>query len=70
MGLGTLLVRALLRHARQAGVRHLCGDALAENTAIQGLVRSFGARITVHPGSNTVQLCVESGSYGCDSLIP
>jgi len=70
VGLGTLLIRALLRHARHAGVRQLCGDALAENTAIQSLVRSFGAHITAHPGSNTIQLCLESSSYGCDSLIP
>jgi acetyltransferase len=67
VGLGTLLMRALLRHARNAGVRRLCGDALAENTAIQGLVRSFDARITAHLGSNTAQLCLESSSYGPDS---
>jgi len=68
VGLGTLLIRALLRHACHSGVHRLCGDALAENTAIQGLVRLFGARITSHPGSNTVQLCLESGSYGRDSV--
>jgi len=59
VGLGTLLVSALLRHARYAGLRCLCGDALAENTAIQGLLRSFGARVRSHLGSNTVQLCVK-----------
>ena len=59
VGLGTLLMGALLRHARYAGVSCLCGDALAENNAIQGLLRSFGARIRSHPGSNTVQLCVK-----------
>ena len=68
VGLGTLLMRALLRHARHAGVRRLCGDALAENTAIQRLVRSFGAHITSHLGSNTIQLCLESNSYGGDSF--
>jgi GNAT superfamily N-acetyltransferase len=67
VGLGTLLMRALLQHARNAGVRRLCGDALAENTPILGLVGSFGARITVHLGSNTVQLCLESSSYRGDS---
>lgn len=59
VGLGTLLMGALLRHARYAALRCLCGDALAENTAIQSLLRSFGARTRPHPGSNTVQLCVE-----------
>ena len=59
VGLGTLLMRVLLRHARSAALHNLCGDALTENTAIQGLLRSFGARIRSHPGSNTVQLCVE-----------
>jgi GNAT superfamily N-acetyltransferase len=64
VGLGTLLVRALSRHACRAGVRRLCGDALAENAAIRCLMRSFGARIMSHPGSNTVQICLESSSYG------
>ena len=68
VGLGTLLMRALLQQARHAGVRRLCGDALAENTAIQGLVRWFGARITPHLGSNTVQLCLESSSHGRDNV--
>jgi acetyl-CoA synthetase (ADP-forming)/acetyltransferase len=64
VGLGTLLVRALSRHACHAGVHRLCGDALAENTAIHGLMRSFGACITSYPGSSTVQICLESSSYG------
>jgi acetyl-CoA synthetase (ADP-forming)/acetyltransferase len=59
VGLGTLLMSALLRHARYAALRSLCGDALAENAAVQGLLRSFGARISSHPGTDTVQLCVE-----------
>jgi acetyltransferase len=64
VGLGTLLVRALSRHACLVGVHRLCGDALAENTAIRRLMRSFGARIMSYPGSNTVQICLESSSYG------
>ena len=63
VGLGTLLVRALSRHAFHAGIHRLCGDALAENTAIHRLMRSFGARIMSHPSSNTVQICLESSSY-------
>jgi len=64
VGLGALLVRALSRHASHAGVLRLCGDALAENTAIQRLMRTFGARIMSYPGSNTVQICLESSSHG------
>jgi acetyltransferase len=64
VGLGTLLVRALSQHAWHAGVHRLCGDALAENTAIHRLMRSFGACIMSYPGSNTVQICLESSSYG------
>jgi RimJ/RimL family protein N-acetyltransferase len=59
-GLGTLLVRALSRHACHAGVHRLCGDALAENTAIHHLMRALGARIMSYPGSNTVHICLES----------
>jgi acetyl-CoA synthetase (ADP-forming)/acetyltransferase len=64
VGLGTLLVRALSRHAYHTGVHRLCGDALAENTAIHRLMHSFGACIMSYPGSNTVQICLQSGSYG------
>jgi len=64
VGLGTLLLRALSRHACHAGVRRLCGDALAENAAIQRLMRSFGACIMSYPGSDTVQICLASSSYG------
>jgi GNAT superfamily N-acetyltransferase len=67
-GLGTLLMRGLLERARRAGVRRLCGDALAENTAIHGLMRWFGARVTPHLGSNTVQLCLDSKDYGRDTV--
>lgn len=68
LGLGTLLMFALLRHARQAGVRRLCGEALAENTAIQGLLRSLGARITFDQGPGTLVICLESRSNGRYSL--
>ena len=64
VGLGTLLMRALLRHARNAALRSLCGDALTENTAIQGLLRSFGARISSYPVSDTVHLCVKITGTG------
>jgi acetyltransferase len=59
-GLGTSLVRALLRHARFAGVRRICGDVLAENKATRGFMYSLGARPVPGAGdAGTVRLCLE-----------
>jgi acetyltransferase len=59
-GLGTSLVRALLRKARLAGLRRLCGDVLAENRATRGFLDSLGARQVVGAGdAETVRLCLE-----------
>ena len=41
-GVGTLLLRALLRHARSAGIARLHGVTLAGNQAMQGLARKLG----------------------------
>jgi drug/metabolite transporter (DMT)-like permease/GNAT superfamily N-acetyltransferase len=61
IGLGSSLTRMLLQHARVAGVKRLCGDALADNEAIQRLMRSLGA----HPSggierTGTVRLCMRT----------
>jgi acetyltransferase len=45
IGLGTSLALTLVRHARVAGVRCLCGDVLYENEAMQGFAHSLGARV-------------------------
>ena len=59
-GLGTSLVRALLRKARFAGVRRLCGDVLTENKATRGFLSSLGARpVTSAESAETVRLCLE-----------
>jgi len=59
-GLGTSLVRTLLRNARFAGLRRLCGDVLAENKATRGFLRSLGARSAAGEGdAETVRLCLE-----------
>jgi RimJ/RimL family protein N-acetyltransferase len=43
-GLGSFLVRRLMRQGRLAGLRRLIGDALPDNQAIAALVRSLGGR--------------------------
>jgi len=42
VGLGSSLMRTLLRHARRAGVRRLCGDGLEDNDALRHFMRSLG----------------------------
>jgi acetyltransferase len=49
IGLGTALMRRLAEHARQAGVRRLHGDILADNGPIRALVQRLGGRIEEHP---------------------
>jgi RimJ/RimL family protein N-acetyltransferase len=63
VGLGSSLTRTLLHHAHLTGVQRLCGDALAENEAIQRLLRSLGA----YPSggiarTGTVRLCLSTMS--------
>jgi len=41
-GLGTLLMRRLIRYCRERGTRELCGDVMSENTAMLHLARSLG----------------------------
>lgn len=57
IGLGTSLMKALVRHARLAGVRRLWGDALADNEAIRRFLSSLGARTSgAFQGTATVRL--------------
>jgi drug/metabolite transporter (DMT)-like permease/RimJ/RimL family protein N-acetyltransferase len=59
IGLGSSLARSLLHHARAAGVQRLCGEALAENEALQRFMRSLGAwPAGSSPRASTVQLCL------------
>jgi len=44
-GLGTLLMRKLIRYCRERGTRELCGDVMSENTAMLHLARSLGFRV-------------------------
>ena len=56
VGLGTWLARRLIRRARRAGLRHLFGDALADNGEALGFLRSLGARVTARHDALTVRL--------------
>lgn len=44
-GLGTLLMRKLIRYCRARGTRELCGSVLTENAAMLHLARSLGFRM-------------------------
>jgi acetyltransferase len=58
IGLGTSLALTLVRHARLAGVRRLCGDVLYENQAMRGFAHSLSARSRPQTaGAGTVRLC-------------
>jgi len=62
-GLGTSMMRVLLRHARLAGVRRLCGDAIADNEAVRDFMASLGARSVPGAASAaTVRLYLEPGA--------
>jgi acetyltransferase len=50
MGIGCRLLRALVRHARKAGVAELFGDAFATNDAMIRLMRGAGFTLGPSPG--------------------
>ena len=59
-GLGTALVRTLVRYARFAGLRHLSGDVLEDNKVMLGFAYSLGARsMPGTAGVDPVRLCLK-----------
>ena len=48
-GLGTLLVRRLIDHARRRGLRELFGQVLRENARMLGICRRLGFREKADP---------------------
>jgi acetyltransferase len=44
-GLGTLLMRKLIRYCRERGTGELRGDVMTENTAMLQLARSLGFKV-------------------------
>lgn len=57
-GLGPRLMRELIAAARAAGLKRLTGEVLASNTAMLGLLRRLGFRITIHEESRDLR-CAE-----------
>jgi acetyltransferase len=55
-GIGTLLLHALLQHARAAGIGRLHGITLASNQGMQDLARKLGFVQTKDPLDATVRL--------------
>jgi acetyltransferase len=49
VGLGSLLLEQIARHARAQGLRRLVGDVLAENAPMIALVERVGGRLMAHP---------------------
>ena len=58
IGLGPRLMRELIAAARAAGLKRLTGEVLASNTAMLGLLRRLGFRITIHEESRELR-CAE-----------
>jgi len=52
MGIGCRLLRALVRHARKAGVAELFGDAFAGNTGMIALMSHAGFTLGRTPGES------------------
>ena len=63
-GIGTLLLRALLRHAHSAGIGNLHGITFATNQAMQMLGRKLGFVQTLDPADATVRHLAATASVG------
>ncbi|MES9997069.1 GNAT family N-acetyltransferase [Desulfovibrio aminophilus] len=48
-GLGSLLFQKMIRYTASRGTRHIAGQTLVENKAMQGLARKFGFAISPDP---------------------
>ena len=49
LGIGTLLMEKLLRHAREAGIRRMHGDVLQDNAGMLRFARRLGFEAGRHP---------------------
>jgi acetyltransferase len=61
MGLGVLLMRRILDHARRRGIGEVHGDVLAENRTMRGLCRALGFEVSADsedPGLVRVSLAL------------
>jgi acetyltransferase len=55
-GLGSILFGKLVQYLRSRGTRFLTGEALAENTGVQQLVRRFGGAVSASAEAGMVNL--------------
>nr|WP_315256984.1 GNAT family N-acetyltransferase [uncultured Duganella sp.] len=55
-GLGYILFQKLVDYFRARGTREIVGDALAENTGVQKMIRHFGGVVLPHPEAGMVRL--------------
>lgn len=55
-GIATILMRALMRFARNHGFRELCGVVLPDNHAMIELARSLGFTISLDPAAHLMRI--------------
>jgi len=58
-GLGSILFRKMIDYTRARGTRHLSGQTLVENKAMQGLARKFGFAIKLNPDEELVDMVLD-----------
>jgi acetyltransferase len=55
-GLGSVLFHKMISYTRGRGTRHIVGQTLVENKAMQGLARKFGFGIKLNPDEELVDM--------------
>lgn len=58
-GLGSVLFQKMISYTKGRGTRHLTGQTLVENRAMQGLARKFGFAIRVNPDEELVDMVLD-----------
>jgi acetyltransferase len=58
-GLGSILFRKMIDYTRARGTRHISGQTLVENKAMQGLARKFGFEIKLNPDEELVDMVLD-----------
>jgi acetyltransferase len=58
-GLGSMLFRKMIDYTRGRGTRHLVGQTLVENKAMQGLARKFGFAIKINAEEELVDMLLD-----------
>jgi len=63
-GLGSILFRKMIDYTRARGTRHISGQTLVENKAMQGLARKFGFEIKLNPDEELVDMVLDLSKPG------